>query len=249
MKTIKIAPLKNFVVISDVHLQHPKDRNTNTLIAALKSLQEYEAIFLLGDIFDFISISKHYYQKKWSILFDVFKDLQSKGTKIFFLEGNHDFCFEHFPQPFLSSSFERCGDFAVEFYHEHLGNIRVCHGDNIVCPPDYLFFRSLVKSKWLQTIFHYFVPGSFADFIFTRVANLSRKKDKYRKLQNSFLMSCLEKEQKNIEHVQVYIIGHIHLEKDFKLQSGMRFLSGPDWPQRPTLLLIKEDGTLERTTL
>ena len=104
MRTINIKEIKNFVIISDVHLREPENHITKLFIETLDKFilekknktSEIEAIFLLGDIFDFITVSKSFFIKLWKNVFNKFHEIKSLGISIYFIEGNHDFGFEHF---------------------------------------------------------------------------------------------------------------------------------------------------------
>ena len=87
MRTIKIKEIKNFIIISDVHLREPKNHITQLFIETLDKFilekknnkSEIEAIFLLGDIFDFISVSKSFFIKLWENVFNKFLEIKSLG--------------------------------------------------------------------------------------------------------------------------------------------------------------------------
>ena len=115
MQILKLDKLENFIVISDVHLSDPNDKLTDLFISTLNSLPKTEAIFLLGDIFDFIAVNSTYFFNLWDNVFQTFKSLKENGIRVYFIEGNHDFGFEHFKSDFLNQCFTSYGDFIAEF--------------------------------------------------------------------------------------------------------------------------------------
>ena len=112
-KRDNIKEIKNFVIISDVHLREPENHITKLFIETLDKFilekknktSEIEAIFLLGDIFDFITVSKSFFIKLWKDVFNKFLEIKSLGISIYFIEGNHDFGFEHFHSKKLDKYF------------------------------------------------------------------------------------------------------------------------------------------------
>ncbi len=238
--------IHNFTVISDVHLRDPHDELTEKFISTLNSIGKTDTLFLLGDIFDFIAASSPFFFKLWDNVFFTFRQLKRQGIKVYFIEGNHDFGFEHFKSDFLNSCFTEYGDFIAEFDHPLLGHVRLQHGDNVVCKKNYLAFRLLVKNKWFQKLASLVCPGFFMHIIFSRYAKLSRKKDQYRRLEDDFLHVCLQKEFKKNSSPRVFIIGHIHVLKDETINHHTRFLSGPDWPTSPSYLAYDDKNGLHR---
>jgi UDP-2,3-diacylglucosamine hydrolase len=264
MRIIKLKNVRKFVVFSDIHLRDPNDDITKLFIKSLKSVPEgTDTIFLLGDIFDFITVSRKFFIDLWKEFFLTCESLKKKGIRIYFAEGNHDFGFEYFNHTLLKKYFDDFGDVAFQFDHATLGKVTLCHGDNIVCPPFYLKFRAVVKSKYFQKILTFLFPGFFLHFIFSKYAKLSRKRDNYRTIQKEMILNyvenflfrnkehmCIVSSQKN-ENIfnqnqtwpniktDVLILGHVHVNMDDHIQRNskkVRILIGPDWFSQPSIL-------------
>ena len=246
MQVLKINSCENFAVISDVHLRDPSDELTQKFIATLQSFKKEDTLFLLGDIFDFIAVGSPFFFHYWENVFSALRNLKEMGTQIYFIEGNHDFGFEHFKSDFLENCFHYCGDSILEFHHSKLGLVHLRHGDNVVCKTHYLFFRSFVKNKVFQNIAIHLFPGKFMQFIFSRYAKLSRKSDKYRTLSNEFLTSCIESTLDTYPNINVLVLGHIHVLRDCLVQNKLRFLSGPDWLSKPNVLFYENNSGFRR---
>lgn len=258
MRTIKIKDIKNFVIISDVHLREPNDDITklfiknldNLIIEKKKNNSLIDTIFLLGDIFDFITVSKKFFLKLWKEVFDKFLEIRALGISIFFIEGNHDFGFEHFHSKRLDKYFTNYGDCIIEFDHQTFGKVVLRHGDNIVCSPTYHKPRAFFKSYLFQKIANLFFSGWLMHFICTNYAKKSRHRGEYNALQSSFLNLCISnylnefRETNNIQ-IDTLIIGHIHVYIDAHFM-GTKFLVGPDWFSAPNYLLCNSNGTQER---
>ena len=81
--------------VSDVHLglnvRNPEDRERR-FVSFLKSIdpQETEALYLLGDIWDFWYEWKDVVPKGYVRVFAALLDLMDGGVKVYFFQGNHD---------------------------------------------------------------------------------------------------------------------------------------------------------------
>ncbi len=249
LKIVKLKNIKKFAVFSDIHLREPESNLTELFISTLNNLKNIDAVFLLGDIFDFIGVKSTFFTTYWKNTFQTFQDLKNRGIQVYFIEGNHDFGFEHFKSDFLNACFTNYGDFIAELEHNKLGVIHLRHGDNVVCKKNYLKFRSLVKNKFFQTATAFFIPGRIMQFLFSRYAKISRKKDKYRTLPQDFLMNCLDDTKNIFPYINVLIIGHIHILMDCVLKNKTRFLVGQDWLTQPSYLVYNEEEDFKRVFL
>jgi UDP-2,3-diacylglucosamine hydrolase len=245
MRTLHVKNKDNFKVISDVHLRSPDDQTTALFLHTLKNIDHVDAIFLLGDIFDFFAATNFFF-KMWENVFSAFRSLKEKGIAVYFIEGNHDFGFEYSKDSFLKDCFTEFGDMIIELEHSKLGKIILRHGDDIVCPKSYLTFRKIVKSNCFQRLATFFLHGFLLHFIFSRYAKISRKQEKYRPMSGVFLKSCILNYLKTIiPSPQVLIIGHIHCFID-KMVDQTKFLCGPDWFSTPSYLDVSQEGTFKR---
>jgi UDP-2,3-diacylglucosamine hydrolase len=91
------------VFIADAHLKQPADANYRALLAFLAEQRgETDILVLLGDICEFlVGIPDHLFPN-YVPLFDALERLAQGGTRLIYVEGNHDFhlsaCFrDRFP--------------------------------------------------------------------------------------------------------------------------------------------------------
>jgi UDP-2,3-diacylglucosamine hydrolase len=250
LRSIDLGTVKSFAILSDVHLRNPHDQNTSLFIETLRKLQGVEAVFLLGDIFDFIFVPKLFYVKYWHNVFESLTKLKESGTKIFFIEGNHDFGFEHFFPKELKDAFSHVGDAEFTISHPFYGKIALRHGDDIVCPQSYLWFRKLVKSKMFQRAVK-MIPGRAMHVFFSSYALLSRKADKYNRLTTDFLSKTVVSYLTPLASDKipaVLILGHIHVYVDSFL-GKTKIIAGPDWLTCPSVLYCDSLGNFRRDNL
>jgi UDP-2,3-diacylglucosamine pyrophosphatase LpxH len=250
-KVLDLGECDNLVVVSDVHMRTPDDIRTQLFCDFLSKIGKEikcDLLVLLGDIFDFINARQVFYYRLWQNVLNQLADLDSRGVKVIFVEGNHDYGFEHSPCSEIKNCFFECGDFVIKTEHSSLGQILLMHSDDVVCPPSYKVFRSLVKSNGFQSLLSP-VPGFFTSAFFSAYAKLSRSRDDYRELDSRFLTTCVEQFVDVLQHQpNVCVFGHIHVHLDDHLRN-IRFLSGPAWFDAPSWLSISEDGRVERTWL
>ena len=140
--------------VSDVHLglqvSDPAGREAR-FVSFLKGIpaEETEALYLLGDIWDFWYEYKDMVPKGYVRVFAALTDLMDAGVKVYFFEGNHDIWTYRY--------FEELGIKKLEQpYVTEIGGKTFClgHGDGLG-PVDrgYRALRSIFHSRFLQACF------------------------------------------------------------------------------------------------
>ena len=129
--------------------------------------------------------------------------LTNISDEVLFMEGNHEF----------GSKDLGCDNFnfVKDDYHvlEFAGKkMLLSHGDFLNAPKSYLWFRRLVKAKWLHSIARW-VPGSWLDKYALTHANVSRGQDKYRKIPHQ---KIIQDAFHQVERFQAerFVFGHFH---------------------------------------
>jgi UDP-2,3-diacylglucosamine pyrophosphatase LpxH len=125
-------------IISDVHLGtfgcHAKE-----LLQYLNSI-EPETLVLNGDIIDIWQFSKHYWPNSHMMVINHLIDLISKGTKIYYITGNHDEMLRKFVG-FKVSNFHITNKLILNINKEKAW---IFHGD--------VFDFTMKHSKWLAKL-------------------------------------------------------------------------------------------------
>ncbi|MFZ9519678.1 MAG: metallophosphoesterase [Silvanigrellaceae bacterium] len=247
-KVLELGECDNLVVVSDVHMRTPDDDRTRKFCGFLDKIGKEikcDVLVLLGDIFDFINARQRFYYRMWREVMKRFELLDSRGVKVVFVEGNHDYGFEHSPCPEIKNCFFECGDFVIKTDHSNLGQVVLLHSDDVVCPEGYRAFRSVVKSNGFQAMLSP-VPGMLTSAFFSTYARLSRSRDDYRELDSRFLTTCVDRFVEDLsQQPSICVLGHIHVHLDDYLRD-IRFLSGPAWFDAPSWLSLSEVGQIER---
>lgn len=123
------------VFLADAHLQHPEDANYRQLLGFLAQLQgNTTTLCILGDLFDFrIGLPNLTFPEQEPAI-EALRRLSASGTRLIYLEGNHDF--------HLGAGFAR--RIGAELYRGPVGleldgrRVYLCHGD-LVNPADWRY--------------------------------------------------------------------------------------------------------------
>lgn len=107
IEPLKFSPIKecrieaDLVFVSDVHMRDADDSRFKTLleVAAAAAKGKVGAFVLGGDIAEYFWAKNSYFHRKFDGLAAALKLLSEAGTKVFFIQGNHEFCFQHLNWP------------------------------------------------------------------------------------------------------------------------------------------------------
>jgi UDP-2,3-diacylglucosamine hydrolase len=201
--------------ISDVHVKAPHDEADTLLMKFFRhpEVQTADYVLLLGDIFDLMVGPHDHYLKLYPHFFSALKDLQEKGKRIIFFEGNHDvhleklfrkFCPENpvfVTQKPVTESIE-----GKKYYFSHGDEHEV---DNI----SYHRYIRFIRSKPLKFVADYLMPYRVLNFFGERASKASRKKgSKYfdtEKVRSKFRQGVEITTQGNYDFV---LGGHSHVQ-------------------------------------
>ncbi len=79
------------VFFSDVHLVPEDQKKTRLLRGFLEDFRDADIVVILGDLFEFYHGYDNYIYPWYEPVTDVLKKMTENGSKIYFLEGNHEF--------------------------------------------------------------------------------------------------------------------------------------------------------------
>lgn len=216
--------------VSDVHLglqvADPEDRERR-FAGFLRSLPENtEAVYLLGDIWDFWYEYKDVVPKGYIRVLSALQELMDRGVKVYFFQGNHDvWTYRYFEELGMVKLVQPC---VVE-----IAGKRFClgHGDGLgPVPFGYRFLRGLFHNRLAQTLFSALHP-----WLAFRLGNgWSRNNRLAHDVQYEFggenePLYKFAKDFASENEVDFFIFGHYHVEVDTVLPSGARLLILKDW--------------------
>ena len=229
--------------LSDIHIQEPESSRAQLFEAFLSSLlhEEFSDLFLLGDIFDLWIDEHSYFVRKYSRIISVLRELQQKGVKIHYFEGNHDLYLERFWQDEMGVAVY--GGPAT-FRFDSL-KVRVEHGDQMD-PEDrgYRFLRWLLRTPALRWLAHH-----LPEFIVVAIGEKSSQKSRHyttevktkteediRQKIRLHAVRCLKKDR-----FDLLIAGHVHFREDFTIEyegRTTRVINLGTWLKEPTAFIV-----------
>ena len=231
--------------VSDVHLgldvKDPADREAR-FVAFLKGIPaaETEALYLLGDIWDFWYEYKDVVPKGYVRVFAALTDLMDAGVKVYFFPGNHDVWTYRY--------FEELGMVRLEQPHVvSVGGLTLCigHGDGLgPVPSGDKVLRSVFHSRFLQALFsslHPRIAFAFGNG-WSRHNRLARGEVyEFKGASEPLWQFCEAFNASREDKIDAFIFGHYHCHVDAQLPSGARLLMLKDWMDGDSALCL--DGT------
>jgi UDP-2,3-diacylglucosamine hydrolase len=229
------------VLASDVHLRQMDDERALLLLDVISRIEGgvVEYFILNGDIFDFCFGDSRYYQEKYRPLGEALARLAQSGTKVLFIEGNHEFHMQVLAEKDGAwNGVEIISAINHEIKLRDGTKIRIAHGDLIKQDPWYQLFRGLVKShfaKWCAKR----IPGRWLNAYGLRHATVSRAADGYRKLDHQKILSAA-----NVwlgrSDCQHGIFGHFHVPYGEPRLTGEGLILSVDSWEKPNLLVFEQ---------
>lgn len=233
------------IFISDVHLG-TQDSQSDALLKFLKE-HESENLYLVGDIIDGWALKRKWkWKQSHSDIIQKILRKARKGTKVFYILGNHD----DFVRSFLPLMLGDNLTIVNQYDYITLNNKKflVTHGD---------FFDSITMTKkWLAIV------GDQAYMFFLRMnrpLNFLRKLFGYNKYWSlsKYLKQNVKKsvmfisDYENIlalhakEHgYDGVICGHIH-HPEIREMNGITYINTGDWVENKSVIVEHHNGELE----
>jgi UDP-2,3-diacylglucosamine hydrolase len=226
--------------VSDVHLglrvADPADRERR-FVEFLRGLpEETEALYLLGDIWDFWYEYKHVVPKGYVRVFAALTELIDRGVDVFFFQGNHDV--------WTYSYFEELGMKKLQQPAVvEIAGKRFClgHGDGLgPVPLGYRFLRGIFHNRVLQFLFsmlHPWIAFGLGNG-WSRSNRLSHDKEYVFKGKDEPLYKFAEEFARE-NRIDCFVFGHYHSDVHMKLPSGADFIILKDWIHGSPYLCIE----------
>ncbi len=234
--------------VSDIHLDSMNERNGHNLLRFLHWIAADEKVcdlYLLGDIFDFWLSDHGVFVKKFEPLWAPLRTLKKRGSRLVYIEGNHDLHIAPFWGKKLGF------EVYTEALYESISGfqVRLEHGDLINLNDEaYLKWRSLIRHP-LVVPFGHFLPGRFWKKVGETLSEKSRNKSRpYRQENEADIRRMIHDHA--IRSYQdnpfdVLISGHMHVKVDETLSlSGkkVRNINLGSWLEpEPQVLCLEPD--------
>lgn len=236
---------KKVYFASDFHLGTPDpkaslEREKRILEWLGQIEQDAQAIFFLGDQFDFWFEFEYVVPKGFVRFLGKLAELREKQISLYFFTGNHDmWMFDYFPKEFSIPIIRRPLQLQI-------GRIKMLigHGDGLG-PGDYKykFLKLFFNSKLCQRLFAFLHPwvGFTVATKWSRSSRAANTKMDEKFLGNKERIWIFCQETEKIEHHDFYIFGHRHLVMDLPVGANSRYVNLGEWVTGSTYAVF--DGT------
>src|SRR5688572_28694300 len=248
---LKLEPGKKVFFASDFHLGVPDAASSlareKKIVRWLDQIKaEAQAIFLLGDIFDFWFEYRHAIPKGFIRIQGKLAELTDSGIPVYFFTGNHDmWMFDYFTQELNIPVLRKPISVTIGQQKFHIG-----HGDGLG-PKDHTY-KVLKKvfanpvSHWLFARVHPNTGIGLANYWSRRSRISNTKADEIFHGEDKEWLVTYCKETEAGEHHDFYVFGHRHLPLDIKIGKNSRYLNLGEWVNFCTYAVYDgKDLTLE----
>ncbi len=199
-------------------------------IAWLETIKkDADAIFLLGDLFDFWFEYKTVVPKGFVRVLGKLAELRDAGIPIYFFVGNHDL--------WMGDYFTK--ELNIPVYHDNQEftfngkSFLIGHGDGK--GPGDKGYKRMKKifthpiSKWLFNWLHPDIGVKLAQYLSVKNKLISGAEDvKFLGKENEWLVQYCNRKL-NSKHYDFFVFGHRHLPLEIELTSTSKYVNLGDW--------------------
>ena len=228
--------MKNVYFLSDAHLgslaiEHGR-MHERRIVRFLDSIKhKAEAIYLLGDLFDFWNEYKMVVPKGYTRFLGKLSELTDMGVEVHFFVGNHDL----WTYGYLE---EECGlivhktPLTTERYAKVLS---LAPGAGLVDPDtSFKFLRRVFHNRFCQVLFNALHPrwGMAFGLNWAKHSRMKRadgKEPPYMGEDKEYLVKYTKEYMKDHDDIDFFLYGHRHIELDLMLSKKTRMMILGDW--------------------
>lgn len=227
---------RNIYFLSDAHLgslaiPHPRMQERR-LVNFLDSIKhKAEAVYLMGDIFDFWYEYKNVVPKGYTRLLGKISELTDMGVEVHYFIGNHDIWQLDYFEKECGMTLHRHSE-VVELHGQMFF---LAHGDGLGSKDKkFKFLCAMFHSTTCQRLFSMLHPrwGIAFGLEWARRSRLKREDGKeppYQGEQNEELVIFAKEYMQSHPDINYFIFGHRHIELDLMLARSTRLMILGDW--------------------
>jgi len=191
--------------------------------------QDAEAIFLLGDLFDFWYEYKTVVPKGYVRVLGKLAEIKDSGIPIYFFVGNHDLWMRDYFETELN----------IPVYHNtkefifHNKTFLIGHGDGL--GPGDKGYKRMKKvftnpfSQWLFRWLHPDIGMKFGNYLSVKNKLISGDDDVvFLGEENEWLVQYARKKLTE-KHYDYFLFGHRHLPMEINLGDNSKYINTGDW--------------------
>ena len=231
---ITLPKNKKIYIASDQHFGIPN--HEESLVREKKFVlwldtvkKDAEAIFLLGDLFDFWFEYKKVVPKGFIRVLGKLAEIRDSGIPIYFFVGNHDLWMnDYFKKELDIPIYNRPKEFLISNKSFLIG-----HGDGLG-PGDkgYKRMKSVFInpfSKWLYRWLHPDIGMSLGQYLSTKNKLISGEEDvKFLGEENEWLAQYCKRKLET-KYYDYFVFGHRHLPMTIELNKKSTYINTGDW--------------------
>lgn len=205
-----------------------------------------QAIFLVGDVFDFWFEYKRVIPKGFSRLLGKLSELTDRGVSIHFFSGNHDM----WAYDYLSSECGLTLHDKPEVFDLNGKKVFIGHGDNMYPDRPPVMERIMHKgfrSKFMRRVFAALVHPNAALKFGHWWSGKSRKSKSLTHVftgEKEYLVKYAREYLKCVD-VDYFVFGHLHSLVDYDLGGGKRLIVLGEWISEPSFARMDGEGRIE----
>ncbi len=234
LKTFIISPSKKIYFASDQHLGAPTSEESflreKKFVVWLEQIKtDAEAIFLLGDLFDFWFEYKTVVPKGFIRVLGKLAEIRDSGIPIYFFVGNHDLWMEdYFEKELNIPVFHTTKEFVFNSKTFLIG-----HGDGL--GPGDLGYKRMKKvftnpfSKWLFRWLHPDIGVRLAKHLSVKNKLISGNDDVVFLGEDKEWLVQYSKLKLQSKHYDFFVFGHRHLPMEIKIAENSSYINLGDW--------------------
>ncbi len=240
--------MKKTYFLSDFHLGTPtlqasaqREKKICRFLDAIKA--QAEAIYFVGDIFDFWFEYKTVVPKGYVRLLGKIAELKDSGIPIYVFTGNHDLWMRnYFEEEFGIPVFRNPVEHTIQGKRFFIG-----HGDGL--GPGDIGFKLMKKvftnpvCKWLFGWVHPDIGVGVANFWSRRSRKASTTKDEKNFGKEEWLFQYAKRKLSQ-QHYDYFIFGHRHLPLNLEVGPSSNYINLGDWLKYDTYAVV-ENGVCE----
>ena len=231
---MSLAPNKKIYFASDQHfgaptaeLSFPREQKFVAWLDVVK--KDAEAIFLLGDLFDFWFEYTTVVPKGFIRVLGKLAEIRDSGIPVYFFVGNHDL--------WMSDYFDK--ELNIPVFHTpqtfvfNDKKFLIGHGDGLG-PGDkgYKRMKKVFKhpvSKWIFRWLHPDIGVKLAQYLSVKNKLISGAEDVIFLGEDNEWLILYAKRKLETQHFDYFVFGHRHLPMEIELANNSKYLNLGDW--------------------
>lgn len=231
---INLQPGKKVYFCSDHHFGAPTPKESKIreekFVRWLDEIKtDAQALFIMGDLFDFWHEWKYVVPKGYVRLLGKIAELKDSGIEIYFFVGNHDLWMKSYFEEELGVSVF----FEKQFFEIQNKKFLLAHGDGLG-PGDkgYKRMKKLFTNPVAQWLFKWLHPDiamQIANYLSQKNKLISGEEDKQFLGENKEFLILYSREKLKTEKIDYFVYGHRHLPMILNLNETSKYINLGDW--------------------